>query len=50
MSVTASNQGLYEARREHDACGCGAVVNINGAEDYSIIGYRPKICGENPIG
>ncbi len=29
--------GLYEARREHDACGIGAVVNISGQADHRII-------------
>ena len=31
------DQGLYEARREHDACGVGAVVNISGQRDHTII-------------
>ncbi len=29
--------GLYEARREHDACGIGAVVRINGQAEHDII-------------
>jgi len=37
------DQGLYEVRREHDACGIGAVVNINGAKDHSIIEYGKEI-------
>jgi glutamate synthase domain-containing protein 2/glutamate synthase domain-containing protein 1/glutamate synthase domain-containing protein 3 len=28
---------LYEPRREHDACGIGAVVRINGEADHDII-------------
>ena len=32
-------QGLYEPRREHDACGVGAVVNINGSPEHRIIEY-----------
>jgi len=35
--------GLYEARREHDACGIGAVVNIFGKKDHSIIEYGKEI-------
>jgi glutamate synthase domain-containing protein 2/glutamate synthase domain-containing protein 1/glutamate synthase domain-containing protein 3 len=37
------DQGLYEARREHDACGIGAVVNISGKKDHSIIEYGKQI-------
>jgi glutamate synthase domain-containing protein 2/glutamate synthase domain-containing protein 1/glutamate synthase domain-containing protein 3 len=37
------DQGLYEVRREHDACGIGAVVNINGTNDHSIIEYGKEI-------
>ncbi|MGB7581207.1 MAG: glutamate synthase large subunit [Sedimentisphaerales bacterium] len=37
------DQGLYEVRREHDACGIGAVVNIDGAKDHSIIEYGKEI-------
>ncbi|MHC4256466.1 MAG: glutamate synthase central domain-containing protein, partial [Planctomycetota bacterium] len=37
------NQGLYEARREHDACGIGAVVNIFGKKEHSIIEYGKEI-------
>jgi glutamate synthase domain-containing protein 2/glutamate synthase domain-containing protein 1/glutamate synthase domain-containing protein 3 len=29
--------GLYEARREHDSCGVGAVVNISGRRDHAIV-------------
>ncbi len=29
--------GLYEARREHDACGIGAVVRINGQAEHDIV-------------
>jgi glutamate synthase domain-containing protein 2/glutamate synthase domain-containing protein 1/glutamate synthase domain-containing protein 3 len=35
--------GLYEARREHDACGIGAVVNISGWRDHTIIEYGKQI-------
>jgi len=37
------DQGLYESRREHDACGIGAVVNISGKRDHSIIEYGKQI-------
>ncbi|MHC5075782.1 MAG: glutamate synthase large subunit, partial [Planctomycetota bacterium] len=37
------NQGLYESRREHDACGIGAVVNIFGKKEHSIIEYGKEI-------
>jgi glutamate synthase domain-containing protein 2/glutamate synthase domain-containing protein 1/glutamate synthase domain-containing protein 3 len=37
------DQGLYEVRQEHDACGIGAVVNIAGAKDHSIIEYGKEI-------
>jgi len=30
MVFKPKDQGLYESRREHDGCGIGAVVNING--------------------
>jgi len=37
------NQGLYEARREHDGCGIGAVVRIDGTPSHSIIDYGKEI-------
>ncbi|MCP4257997.1 MAG: hypothetical protein GY774_10785 [Planctomycetes bacterium] len=37
------NQGLYEVRREHDACCIGAVVNISGKQEHSIIEYGKEI-------
>ncbi len=43
MSVMPKDQGLYESRREHDACGIGAVVNISGKRDHSIIEYGKQI-------
>ncbi len=30
-------QGLYDPRHEHDACGVGFVVNINGTQSHDII-------------
>ena len=43
MAPTLKNQGLYEPRREHDGCGIGAVVNISGKRDHSIIEYGKEI-------
>ncbi len=43
MQHAHKNQGLYENRREHDACGIGAVVNICGKRDHSIIEYGKQI-------
>ena len=43
MSLMPKDQGLYEARREHDACGIGAVVNISGKKDHSIIRYADQV-------
>ncbi len=43
MGQNVKKQGLYEPRREHDACGIGAVVNINGKRDHSIIEYGREI-------
>jgi glutamate synthase domain-containing protein 2/glutamate synthase domain-containing protein 1/glutamate synthase domain-containing protein 3 len=37
------DQGLYESRREHDACGIGAVVNISGKREHVIIEYGKQI-------
>jgi glutamate synthase (NADPH/NADH) large chain len=43
MMPKLKNQGLYESRREHDACGIGAIVNISGQRDHSIIEYGKQI-------
>ncbi len=43
MQNAHKNQGLYESQREHDACGIGAVVNISGKRDHSIIEYGKQI-------
>ena len=43
MEKKFQNQGLYETRREHDACGIGAVVNISGKQEHSIIEYGKQI-------
>ncbi len=31
------DHGLYEARREHDSCGVGAVVNLSGRRSHQIL-------------
>jgi len=41
--VPPKSQGLYEARREHDACGIGAVVNTSGRRDHSVIEYARQV-------
>ncbi|UCC98092.1 MAG: glutamate synthase subunit alpha, partial [Phycisphaerales bacterium] len=43
MAAQSKDFGLYEARREHDACGIGAVVNISGGREHSIIEYGKQI-------
>ena len=43
MDFQPVNQGLYERRREHDACGIGAVVDIAGRGNHSIIEYGKEI-------
>jgi len=43
MTLAAKKQGLYDPLYEHDACGIGAVVNINGHRDHSIIEYGKEI-------
>ena len=43
MTGQLKDIGLYETRREHDACGIGAVVNISGRREHSIIEYGKQI-------
>ena len=43
MSLMPKDQGLYEARREHDACGIGAVVNIDGRKDHAILQHAKQV-------
>ncbi|HML75081.1 MAG TPA: glutamate synthase large subunit [Anaerohalosphaeraceae bacterium] len=43
MILIPENQGLYESRYEHDACGIGAVVNINGRRDHAILEYGKQV-------
>ena len=37
MRVQPEKCGLYEARNEHDACGIGAVANIDGTRNHTIL-------------
>ena len=32
-----ANQGLYDARNEHDACGVGFVANIKGVKSHETV-------------
>ncbi len=43
MAKKLKDMGLYEVRREHDSCGIGAVVNISGRKDHSILEYGNQI-------
>ncbi len=43
MSYKSESRGLYDPATEHDGCGLGAVVNINGDRDHSIIEYAKNI-------
>ena len=43
MSRVPQDQGLYERQYEHDACGVGAVVNINGQKEHRIIEHAKQI-------
>lgn len=35
--VECKNRGLYQSRYEHDACGVGMVVNINGGKSHQLV-------------
>lgn len=43
MRNLLKDKGLYEVRREHDACGIGAVVHISGKKDHSIIDLAKQV-------
>ncbi|HEY4761672.1 MAG TPA: glutamate synthase subunit alpha, partial [Thermoguttaceae bacterium] len=43
MSIRPKAQGLYDPQFEHDACGIGAVVNLSGRRDYSIVEYGKQV-------
>ena len=43
MSGTPGKRGLYDPQWEHDACGIGAVANISGRRDHSIIEYGNEV-------
>ncbi len=36
-------RGLYDPRREHDACGIGAIVNISGHREHAIVEQGKQI-------
>jgi glutamate synthase domain-containing protein 2/glutamate synthase domain-containing protein 1/glutamate synthase domain-containing protein 3 len=43
MATKTKHFGLYDSRYEHGSCGIGAVVNISGRKDHSIIEYGKEI-------
>ncbi len=43
MATNAKYSGLYEPQCERGSCGIGAVVNISGRRDHSIIEYGKEI-------
>ncbi|MCF7957765.1 MAG: glutamate synthase large subunit [Phycisphaerae bacterium] len=43
LTTPPKNQGLYEARREHDACGTGAVMNISGERNHNILDLANQV-------
>ncbi len=43
MTAIRNQQGLYDPRYEHDACGIGAVVNVSGKRNHSIVEYASQI-------
>jgi len=43
MNLIPEDQGLYESRHEHDACGIGAVVNIDGRKDHAILEHAKQV-------
>ena len=51
--MSNQHKGLYDPRFEHDACGVGFVVNIDGKNLLSVRVYDGKIYGgiyDGPIG
>ena len=43
MNVNPRDQGLYDKRFEHDACGIGAVVDISGRPAHAIVQYGKQV-------
>jgi glutamate synthase (NADPH) large chain len=43
MVTKTKHFGLYDSQHEHGSCGIGAVVNISGRRDHSIIEYGKEI-------
>ncbi|MCX8036559.1 MAG: glutamate synthase large subunit [Candidatus Sumerlaeia bacterium] len=42
-ATTPKDFGLYEARREHDSCGIGAVVRVSGEPSHDIITHGKTV-------
>ena len=43
MIQQPANQGLYDQRNEHDACGVGLVAHIKGEKSHAIVGQALEI-------
>lgn len=41
--MNTEKKGLYLPQMEHDACGIGAVVNIDGRKSYKIVDHALRI-------
>ena len=37
QTMKKGNFEIYNPDREHDACGIGAIVNIDGSQDHSVV-------------
>jgi glutamate synthase domain-containing protein 1 len=42
-NMPPKSRGLYDPRWEHDACGIGAIVNISGRREHSIVEQANQI-------
>ena len=42
-NMPPKSRGLYDPAREHDACGIGAIVNISGRREHSIVEQANQI-------
>jgi glutamate synthase (NADPH/NADH) large chain len=40
-----AQQGLYDSRNEHDACGVGMVAHIKGKQSHAIVSQALEILG-----
>ena len=43
MDTTSRIKGLYDAEREHDACGVGMLVNISGDKSHELVDSALKV-------